>query len=76
MIIGELRRGFLFASEAGLQPGGLDLTLGIITFSWNYVECSLLVGDQTQVTRAFHNRRASTIQCVRAFKIIMSMIKI
>ena len=43
---------------------------------YNLVKCSLLAtADQTQVTRASHDRRASTTRCVRAIKIIIVMIK-
>ena len=61
---GEIRRGFLLASEAGWLPEGLDSTLGIITFPGTMCNVLLLVVDQTQVTRAFH-KKASFYYLVR-----------
>ena len=47
MINRGIRRGSLLASEAGSPSGGLDSTLGIITYFGTCVMFFLVVVDQT-----------------------------
>ena len=56
----------LLASEAGLHPEGLGSAIGIIAGIGILLDISLLVADQTQVTRASHDRRASTTRLSRS----------
>ena len=59
-----------------MHPEGLGSAIGIIAGIEILLNVFFVsVVDQTQVTRASHDWRASTTRCVRAIKIIMSMIK-
>ena len=73
MSLGEIRCGFLLllTSEAWLHPEGLGSAIGNIAgieVLLNVLFVSVV--DQTQVTWAGHDRRASTTWCVRALKLL------
>ena len=76
---GNLRHGFLLCShqKLGLHPESLGSAIGNIAgieILLNVLFVSVV--DQTQVTQASHDRRASTTRCVGHLKLLCQMIKI